>query len=325
MKTDDAVLLALRRERTRYISGEDLAQELHVTRAAVWKAIENLRKLGYDISAHSNAGYRLDRVPDRLYADEIQFELQTRWAGKSVHAYEACDSTNDIAWNLAQNGAEEGTLVVTEKQNKGRGRLGRSWSSPAGKNLLFSLILRPGWSPETLGRLTLTTAVSMTRAIRDETGVLSGIKWPNDLVYKGAKLGGILTEMSAEADRVKFCIVGIGLNLNSDPSVLPEGALSLKKIIGQAVDRTGLLKSFLRHFENDYDTVRENRFEGIADEWRRFSETIGRRVTAQLADRQIEGQAVDIDPQGCLWIRRDNGLQERVISGDIRHLRGTTH
>lgn len=321
MKTDDAVLQSLRRERTRFISGEDLARELGVTRAAVWKAIEGLRKLGYDIAAHPNAGYRLDGVPDRLYADEITHGLDTEYMGLSVHAYESCDSTNDTAWNLAQQNASEGTLIVAEKQMKGKGRLGRTWSSPAGKNLLFSVILRPKLAPDALGRLTLVAGISLVRAVREELGVPVGIKWPNDIVHKDKKIGGILTEMSADADRVRFCIVGIGLNLNSDPESLPEGAMSLKKLSGKAVPRAKFLQVFLRAFEKDYETLKAGRFDLLADDWRQFSETIGRRITAQMPDRQIEGQAVDIDVQGCLWVRRDNGLQEKILSGDIRHLR----
>lgn len=321
MKTDDAVLHALRRERTRFLSGEDLAQELGLTRAAVWKAIEGLRKLGYDISAHPNAGYRLDGVPDRLYADEISHSLETEYMGGQIHAYETCESTNDTAWSLAQHGSPEGVLVVAEKQQKGRGRLGRTWSSPAGKNLLFSLILRPSLPPDGLGRVTLVAAVSLVRTVREETGVQAGIKWPNDIVHRDKKIGGILTEMSADTDRVRFCIVGIGLNLNSDPDALPEGAMSLKKLAGKPVGRTGFLRAFLRTFERDYETLKAGRFDLLADDWRRFSETIGRRVSAQLPQRQIEGQAVDIDASGMLWIRLDNGLQQKISSGDIRHLR----
>lgn len=324
MKTEDAVLESLRRSRERFISGEELARELSVTRAAVWKAIEGLRRLGYEVTAHPHAGYRLDGVPDRLYADEIRLGLETEYMGLSTHAYENCDSTNDIARSLAQQNAPEGTLVVAERQLKGRGRLGRTWSSPAGKNLLFSLVLRPRLTPDAVGRLTLVSAVSMVRTIREQTGVQAAIKWPNDLVYRDKKLGGILTEMSAEADRVHFCVVGIGVNLNSDPDALPEGAASLKKLSGQTVPRVPFLRRFLEVFERDYETLKAGRFDLLADDWRRYSHTISRRVTASLPDRQIEGQAVDIDAAGMLWIRRDNGLQERVTSGDIRHLRAVS-
>ncbi len=321
MIKEDKILEFLRYNKTFFISGEDISRKLKVSRAAVWKGIQHLRGLGYEISAEPHKGYRLVSVPDRMFADEILAGLLTKKIGRSIFSYEQLDSTNEVAFKLGKEGLKEGVCVISEYQKKGRGRLGRSWESPKGKNVLLSVILRPLLSPAEVSKITLVAAVSAVKSARQITGANLGIKWPNDLLYRGKKVGGILTEMDAEADRVHFVVVGIGINVNSSRKELPPEATSLKEIAGHPISRLEFTRKFLLEFENDYSKFKQEKFDELAREWENLSVTSGQRVVADVLGRKVHGQAVGIDKDGALWIRKDNGLQERILAGDISILR----
>lgn len=323
MKTEDKILHFLRSSPEEFTSGEDLSRRLDMSRSAIWKGIQNLRELGYQIEAQPHRGYRFMGSPDRLFADEIQWKLGTEFVGKRVFSFEELDSTNDMAWRLGEQGLPEGSCVFAEHQKKGRGRLGRRWVAPKHKAILFSVLLRPKLSPQQVPRLTLAAALSVTRAVQAVTGVSVGIKWPNDILYKEKKLCGILTEMSAEADSVRFVVLGIGLNVNTRSKDLLPDATSLREITGADISRVALLQVILKELEKDLVRLKKKQFDELSQEWEEFSETTGKRVVATLLDRTVQGQATGIDRDGALWIRKDNGLQEKIISGDIRHLRGT--
>ncbi|HTL71468.1 MAG TPA: biotin--[acetyl-CoA-carboxylase] ligase [Candidatus Eisenbacteria bacterium] len=319
---DDPVLDFLREKKDGYVSGEEMSRRLKVSRAAVWKGIEVLRRLGYEVESRAGQGYRLTGIPDKMFADEIAYGLKTRMIGKKIFSYEDLDSTNDAAWRLGEEGLPEGACVFAEHQKKGRGRMGRSWLSPKGKGVLLSVLLRPKLSPAEAARVTLMTAVSAARAMKKHVGKAPGIKWPNDLLYGGKKVCGILTEMSAELDRVKFVVVGIGVNVNASAKDLPPGSTSLREAAGRAVSRQDFARDLLTEMEADYLRLKDGRFEEIVRDWEDHSATSGKRVTATVFGRKIQGQAVGIDSDGALWIRRDNGLQERVLAGDVQHLDG---
>ncbi|MBI4353193.1 MAG: biotin--[acetyl-CoA-carboxylase] ligase [Candidatus Omnitrophica bacterium] len=262
----------------------------------------------------------MEKIPDNLLPDEIGRGLKTRWMGRPVFCYEELDSTNDAAFKLGEEGLKEGACVLAEYQRKGRGRLGRSWDSAKGKNVLLSVLLRPPLDPAHVSKVTLTAAVSAAKTLRKATGKDLGIKWPNDIIFQGRKLCGILTEMSAELDRVHFVVVGIGINVNSNPRELPPGASSLMEAAGKKMARVELVKNFLHVFEGDYERLKRGDFASIAGEWEEFSVTSG-RIVVSLLDRKIEGEALGIDEEGALWIRKDNGLQERVFSGEVLRCR----
>lgn len=318
----DPVLEALREKQGKAVSGEALSRKLKVSRAAVWKSIRGLRRIGYGIQASPGAGYRLVSIPDRIFADEIAHCLKTRQIGSRIYCYDETDSTNDVAYRLGEQGLPEGACVFAEHQKKGRGRMGRSWSSSKGKGVLLSILLKPRLSPAEASRLTLVAAVSLARAMRKHVGRAPGIKWPNDLLYDGKKAAGILTEMSAELDRVRFVVVGIGVNVHGQEAPLPAGATTLSAAAGRPVDRIEFIRDLLREFEKDYERLSKGRFDQIVQEWEESSVTSGERVTATVSGRKVQGQAVGIDSDGALWIRKDNGLQERILSGDVEHLRG---
>ena len=263
----------------------------------------------------------MKKTPDLLVADEIQKGLATSFIGKRTFCYEELDSTNDVAWRLGEEGLPEGSCVFSEYQKKGRGRLGRHWTAPKHQGILLSVLLRPDMPPSGAARLTLGAALSVVRAIREVAKIRAAIKWPNDVVYQEKKLCGILTEMNAEADRVRFVVLGIGLNVNSKAKELPSGSISLREITGKKVSRLALARCLLRELEKDFLRMKKGLFGELTAEWEEHSETTGKRVMATLLDRSVHGQATGIDADGALWIRKDNGLQERILSGDIKHLR----
>ena len=314
------ILNFLRQRKAAYVSGEEISKKLKVSRSAVWKEMQGLRKLGYEIEAQPHLGYRLLAIPDKLFADELMAGLGTKFIGREIYSYDELDSTNDVAFRLGEKGAKEGLCIFAEYQKKGRGRLGRSWVSPKGKNIILSVLLRPLFLPQEISKLTLACAVSVIKTIRKITGKSPGIKWPNDIYYEDKKIGGILTEMSAESDRINFIVVGLGINLNAEPSELPPGSNSLKRITGRAIDRVGFGRELLRELETDYSRLKNGRFDELGKDWEAFSVTSGQRVVATLFGRKIEGQAVGIDKDGALWIRQDNGFQERIMAGDVEHL-----
>ncbi len=226
------ILGFLRENKSGYFSGEEISKKLKVTRSAVWKEIQSLKRLGYEIEAQPHLGYRLLAIPDKIFADDLAYGLNTRFIGHQIFSYEELNSTNDAAFHLGEQGVKEGACVFAEYQKKGRGRLGRHWASPKSKNIILSVLLRPTLLPQEASKLTLACAVSAVRATRKFTGKTLGIKWPNDIYYQRKKIGGILTEMSAESDRIHFIVVGIGINVNSASSELPANSISLKEIMG---------------------------------------------------------------------------------------------
>lgn len=315
------ILKLFRNPSNGFLSGEDISSKLNISRSALWKHIEKLRTLGYEFDAVPHLGYRLSKIPDKLYSYEIESALKTNIIGKKVIYYDSIDSTNTAAYNLAKEGADEGVVVVAEKQTRGRGRLSREWVSLKHKGIYFSVILRPKITPFQAPKITLVAAVSIALAIRETTGAQALIKWPNDILLNGRKIAGILTEMEAECDSIQFLILGIGINVNNKSSELPKGASSIYNETDEKISRIELLRNMLKKLEESYLLFRKEGFSPIRKEWSNLSATLGRRVRATCMHKRIEGEAVDIDSDGALKIRLDNGFHERVMAGDILLLR----
>lgn len=314
------ILELLRQNNGRYVSGEDISRGLDVSRTAVWKHIQALKNDGYAIESHSRLGYALRQTPDLLLPDEIKASLQTRDIGRNIFYFSDVGSTNNEAKKLAADGCPHGTIIVAEGQNTGRGRLARGWFSPSGKGIWLSVVLRPPFSPIEAPKCTLLAAVALTKAIREVTAVPCGIKWPNDILYHGKKLVGILTEMSAEMDAINYVVIGMGVNVNVDSTDFPpevsDIATSLSLCSGQTVDRLRLLCAILRHLEEAYNTAVAHGFASILDDWRRLSITIGQAVNVIGPNEQYSGLAVDIDEDGALLVETD-GQVRKVIAGDV--------
>src|ERR1700690_604513 len=213
--TTDAKILSALRENPDGVSGAQLAEQLKISRAAIWSRIEELRQIGYDIEAGPHFGYRLVSSPDALHADDLLARLgKTKIIGRDIRVFEQTTSTNDVVEKLAGDGVKEGVVVFAESQTRGRGRLGRKWMSPAKRGLWFSVLLRPDLRPQEIPRLNVASATPLRRAIESQTGLKPEIKWPNDILIHGKKVAGILTELSGELDHVKYVVLGIGVDVN---------------------------------------------------------------------------------------------------------------
>ncbi|MBM3246257.1 MAG: biotin--[acetyl-CoA-carboxylase] ligase [Candidatus Omnitrophica bacterium] len=304
-----------------YVSGDQVSHRLGISRQALWKHIQELKDTGYDIVAVPHLGYRLLSCPDRLLPGEISQHLNTRFMGRKIYYFDQVSSTMDMAMGLGLKCAPEGTLVLAEGQAKGRGRLGRAWFSPKYKGLYFSVILRPKILPSQASILTLFSAVSICEAIKEAVGEDAQIKWPNDILIHHRKLGGILTELNAEMDEVRFVVVGIGLNVNNDKKTLCSGAVSLKEKKKENINRVELLKEILRKMEANYLVFKAQGGAPILEKWRDYNITLGKRIKVFSHRRLIEGVAVDIDRDGGLLVRNDSGLTQKVTAGDLSHCR----
>ncbi|MBW1990800.1 MAG: biotin--[acetyl-CoA-carboxylase] ligase [Deltaproteobacteria bacterium] len=313
-----AILAALKAGGTP-VSGESLAAVTGVSRTAVWKRINRLKALGYEIAAAPRQGYRLLAVPDKLLPEEVLPGLATRRLRGPLHHFEVIGSTNDLAKELAAGGAPEGTLVTAEGQQAGRGRLGRQWLSPPGVGLYVSLVLRPNLPPTEMPALTLTTAVAGVRAVRRATGLTPDIKWPNDLLLDGKKVAGVLTEMETESDRIRYLVVGWGLNVNNAgfPPDLADIATSLRLAAGRTFSRVAILRAWLEEFEALYERFLARDFPAILREWREHNVTLGQEVQVRQGDRLICGRAVEVDEEGALLVEQPAGRLIRVVSGEI--------
>jgi BirA family transcriptional regulator, biotin operon repressor / biotin---[acetyl-CoA-carboxylase] ligase len=319
---DAEILTALRVAGQRPVAGAELVQRLGLSQSALWARIKDLRALGYDIQSGPHSGYRLVSAPDILHADDLLSRLgETRIIGRDIRVFLETTSTNDVVEKLARDGVKEGVVVFAEAQTRGRGRLGRKWLSPPGKGLWFSTLLRPRFRPDAVTRLTIASATALSRAIRECTELRTEIKWPNDILVGGKKVAGILTELSAELDTVKYIILGLGLDVNLEaadfPAELKECATSLRIETGGVLDRAALAATILRELDKDYQRVMSGDFESLADEWEAQCATIGQEIVIRMGQRRIRGRAESLDSSGALLLRTNHGHLERIIGGDV--------
>jgi BirA family biotin operon repressor/biotin-[acetyl-CoA-carboxylase] ligase len=319
---DARILAALRDSADNGISGAELSHQLGISRAAIWAHIEDLRALGYEVEATPHQGYRLVSSPDLLHADDLISRLgKTRIVGRDIQVFQETTSTNDVIEKLARDGVKEGAVVFAESQTRGRGRLGRKWMSPSRKGLWFSILLRPDLRPVAATQLTIMAATALRRSLDSQTGLSPEIKWPNDILIKGRKVAGVLTELNAEVDRVKYVILGIGVdvNLNSGdfPAELRKMATSLKAESGKPFSRADLAIAILRELDRDYARIIEGKFTEVADEWESHCTTIGHEVIIRCGQREIHGQAEALGEEGALLVRTEHGRLESVIGGDV--------
>jgi BirA family biotin operon repressor/biotin-[acetyl-CoA-carboxylase] ligase len=318
---DDKILNYFKKHEEGYVSGEELSRELGVSRAAVWKHIENLREEGYSIEAFPHLGYRILSIPDRLTEVELKWHLKTDIIGKKIYSYKETASTNNIAYDLAIHGEKEGSVVIAESQTAGRGRMDRKWLSPKSKGAYLSVILRPDILPKEVSGITLIAALSVAKAIREMTDLAALIKWPNDVFINSQKVCGILTEMNAETDKINFVIIGIGININTKKELLPKGATSIMEEAGAEMSRVDIVKSVFKNLDKYYKMFTIGHVDKIIKEYKEFSNFLGTRVQVTYHNAKIEGYAVDVDNDGALILRMDSGLNERVLAGDVTMLR----
>ncbi len=314
----DAVLKSLKQARV--VSGETLATELGISRTAVWKHVNQLRREGYRISSSPRRGYALDSVPDSLLAAKIAEHLQTRVLGREIVTCKEVQSTQDHAKTLALQGSPDGTIVVAETQSGGRGRFGRSWASPPG-GLYVSIILRPSITLAEVTRIPLVAAVALVRAIQRHTPTELRLKWPNDVLIQNRKAAGILAEMSAEVDRLDWMILGIGVNVAITSAALPpdirQTSTSLATGSTRTVQRVQLLRDILYELEGALEMLQTEGFEPIRKQWKDQSDMLGKHVMVAGKRQPIKGKAVDIDGYGALILECAGGIRQRITSGDV--------
>ncbi|MCI0746424.1 MAG: biotin--[acetyl-CoA-carboxylase] ligase [Verrucomicrobia subdivision 3 bacterium] len=322
MTLDAKILSTLRGAGDGCVSGAELSHQLGISRTAVWARIQELRSLGYEIEASPHHGCRLRAVPDVLHADDLMSLVNgNHIIGRDIQVFQETNSTNDVVERLARDGVAEGAVVFAETQKRGRGRLGRHWVSPPRKGLWFSVLLRPNLQPPQATQLTVAAATALARTIHEHCGLQPSVKWPNDILLQDRKVAGVLTELAAEIDCIRYVILGIGINVNFSPSDFPAElravATSLQIEAGHAFRRAELAAALLRELDRDYDRVRRREFGRVADEWAAHCATLGQRVRIRIGDRAVTGRAEALDDAGALLLRTDHGHLERIVGGDV--------
>ena len=316
----DKLVRLLSENATVVVPGPKIATEIGVSRSTVWYWIEKLRELGVGIKGHPSTGYQLTRLPDLLLPSLLRPELAEGELGHKVVHYFRIDSTNTVALRLAAEGAPHGTVVVAEEQTAGRGRFGRVWYSERSSGIYFSVVLRPPLAPTVAPVLTLVAGVAAQAALERATGLAADIRWPNDLLLGGKKVCGILTEMSAEVDRLHAAVIGIGVNVNHRqiPEELRSIATSLSLEGGKVYSRAQILTALLRELEQHYRLLLEAGGEAIARRWMALS-SYGRdkRVRVLTGAGEFQATTAGLDPSGALRVRRDDGREELLVAGEI--------
>ncbi|WP_379968480.1 biotin--[acetyl-CoA-carboxylase] ligase [Ectobacillus sp. sgz5001026] len=305
----------------KFVSGQTISEQLGCSRTAVWKHMEDLRSEGYELEAIRRLGYRIASKPDKVTENEVHLGLQTNYIGRNVHFEETVSSTQKVAARLVYEGAPEGTVVVAEEQTEGRGRLQRKWFAPKGTGVWMSIILRPDIPMQQAPQLTLLAAVSVAQAIELYTGVEVGIKWPNDILIKGKKVVGILTEMQAEIDKIQAIIIGIGINVNQKKEhFAPEiqhiaTSLAIEK--GSDINRAGLMQAIFAQMEKLYGEYLQHGFSFIKVLWESYAISIGKEIKAITMNETYVGIAKGIRDDGVLILEDYDGNIHYIPSADI--------
>ena len=320
MTTKDALISALKKAAGSWVSGEELSRDLSVSRSAVWKQMGKLKDEGYIIDSSPKRGYVLRETSKLMLPFEIQDGLETLLFGqKEIHHLVGTDSTNRVAKELAAQGAAEGSVIVSEEQSKGRGRLGRSWFSPPGEGIYLSMILRPSISPGDAPRITLLSGVALAEALLAQTPLDVHVKWPNDILVGDRKLAGILTEISAEMDAIVYVVVGMGINVNirQFPPELERKGTSIYLETGETHSRLDLVRAFFKYFETYYERFLREGFRPVVNRCRELCHIMGRKVQVEAAGQKTVGHVLDIDEEGHLVLQDRTGGVHRIFSGSL--------
>lgn len=309
-----------------FVSGAELTERFAISRTGIWKHIQKLKSMGYDILSHPKEGYKLMEVPDSLAGEEIVPNIETAWMGRSYHYLEKTESTNDYALQLASRGAPHGTVIVAEEQTRGRGRLRREWLSTAKRGIYMSILLTNPLPVNIAPQTTYVAALALAKVLRAEYGLPASLKWPNDILIGGRKTAGILTEMQSDQDLSRFIVIGIGVNVNhsreemAGPFRYPATSVSIEA--GRPIKRQHLLLAFIRRFESDYDSFVEYGFKKILPELENMSAIFGKQITIICGDREVTGKARGFSPEGALLLDGNDGAQEIIWAGDVTRVEG---
>jgi BirA family transcriptional regulator, biotin operon repressor / biotin---[acetyl-CoA-carboxylase] ligase len=317
----ESILNLLKENKNNFISGQALSEKLKVSRTAIWKYINILKKEGYKIESYSKKGYKLIESPDILTYEEVKDTLNTSCIGRNYFYFESINSTNLKAKELAEKGASNGTIVISEEQTLGRGRLGRSWISPKYKGIWSSIILRPNISPVDVPKITQIAAAAIINTL-NTFDIKAYVKWPNDIIINHKKVCGILTEMSGELNKVNYVIVGVGINANLDKEDfqgdVSKKATSLKIESGSNISRKFFLGTFINEFEKLYLEFEKNAtVKSSIDICKKYSAVLGKDIKIISPSQELYAKAIDISENGELVVKYPNGSIDTIICGEI--------
>ncbi|WP_026895573.1 biotin--[acetyl-CoA-carboxylase] ligase [Clostridiisalibacter paucivorans] len=318
----EKIIKYLKDNKESFMSGQQISEKLGISRTSVWKHINQLKAEGYDIKSFSRKGYKLMDIPDILTEGEIKDMLNTKFIGKHIVHFDTVKSTNVKSKELAEEGALEGTVILSEEQIGGRGRLGRDWISPKGKGIWMSVILKPNIDPIHASKITQIAAAAVYDGIKN-IGLDPGIKWPNDIVLNEKKVCGILTEMSGELNKINYIVVGIGINVNLNendiPNEIKDKATSILIEKGSKEDRKKLVSNILNKFEILYDEfIESGKLTETIDICREGSVLLGKEIRILSQGKEKDrAMAVDIDDNGQLIVEYRDKRREKLFSGEI--------
>ncbi|WP_085992049.1 biotin--[acetyl-CoA-carboxylase] ligase [Oceanobacillus senegalensis] len=319
--TRNKLIEILSNNKDQYISGQDLSEKLQISRSAIWKHMNELKKDGYEIEGKSKKGYRIIQFPNKLSENTIKWGLKTNWLGKEVIHRESVNSTQIIAHDAARDGFPNGTIVVADEQTKGRGRITRSWHSRRDKGMWLSMVLRPEIEPNLAPQLTLLTATVLAEVLESYTNIKPQIKWPNDILVNKRKVAGILTEMQAEQDRIWYVIIGVGLNVNHNEKELSEvikrEATSLKLETNKEWALKEIIQEFLHTFEKSYEYYLENGFSNIKRKWEHYGFKIGQEISIKTFNEEWNAPFLGISEDGALVTKTIDGNTTKLYSAEI--------
>ena len=301
-------ILKILRNNESIVSGQTLSADLGISRVSIWKHIQKLQALGYDIAATAK-GYRLENSPDAPYPWEFP-----DWKFK-IHYYSELTSTMERAKELARKDCPHFTTVIAGRQSSGRGRLQREWISETG-GLYFTMVLRPDLPPIFSFKVSFLASLTLASLLRDVFDIDARVKWPNDILVDERKISGMLAEMEADSDRIIYINIGLGINVNNDPSHIEPAATSLKNILGRSVSKKDIFSRFLSAFEQ---RMQNTAFDHVIEEWKKYTVTLNRDVRVVTSHEVFEGMAVDVDDSGALVLKTADGSLKKVIYGDCFH------
>ncbi len=322
MTTREQIVQLFRNRPGEYVSGQELSRELHISRAAIWKQIEQLRELGYEIEAQRARGYRLLESPDLLLPADLTSDLSSQLVGQQIHCVASTSSTNQLAQQMATEGVSEGLVVLAEEQTAGRGRMGRRWESPAGVNVYGSILLKPQIPPYQAPQLTFLSAVATAEVLTDLYAINARVKWPNDILVGGRKIAGLLNELSAETEQIHSLVLGIGINVNMLAEQFPDDlrypATSVRIETGRSQPRVALVRQLLQRIDFLYAEFLEQGFAPLRRRWEALFDLLDRQVEVDLGNRKISGVIGGLEADGALRLFLPDGQVERIVAGDVR-------
>ena len=320
------VLTFLQTHNTEYLSGQDLSDVLRISRVAVWKHIKKIQELGYTVESKQKLGYKLTSNSDELFPWEITSGLKTKMIGQQAYYFDSIDSTQNQALKMADEPANNGTVIIAAKQTGGKGRSGRKWISPKG-GIWLSIILQPKFDISITTLFPIASALALSNALEKTLKISPELKWPNDLTIKGKKIAGMLVDVSLESNRIENMVLGVGINFDVDTKQIEKVLKDSSNFYGVAslseqkkkTKPIQLVQTFLVELEKIYDLLNTKQTKKIISEWTKRSSTIGKNVVLDTRDGKIKGKALKIDEDGALVVS-DNGKINRIIAGDIIHL-----